>query len=84
VATPKRQVRLTAQHVGQLGGEYAARFQARPHRPQGIVFVHRSGAEHAYQPLVRVDRQLSPVPLQDCCQARNRLLDDDLVRFRIH
>ena len=74
---------ISPEHVGHLGGEYAARFQARPHRPQGIVFVHGSGAEHAYQALVRADRQLSSVPLQDCCQAMNRLLADDFVRLRI-
>ena len=51
--------------------EQAARFQTRPHRPQGIVFMHGSGAEHAYQALVRADGQLSPVPLQDRGQAGN-------------
>ena len=74
---------ISPEHVGHLRGEYAARFQARAHRPQGIIFVHGSGAEHAYQALVRADRQRSSVSLQDCCQAMNRLLADDFVRFRI-
>src|SRR5262249_41707369 len=51
--------------------------------PQGIVFVYGSGTEHAYQALVRADRQLAPVPLQDCGQARDRLLVDDFVSLRI-
>ena len=45
--------------------------------------MHGSGTEYAYQALVRGDRQLSSVPLQDCCQARNQLLVDDFVSLRI-
>ena len=61
---------MTAQQNARFGVERVSRLQARPHRPKSIVLVQAGYAEYAHQAFTGADRQLSAVPLENCCQTR--------------
>ena len=74
---------VMAQQDARLGGERLSRLQAGPGRPEGIIFVQGSDAEHAHQVLAVARRQLSAVPLEHGCQARDHVLVHDAMGLRV-
>ena len=74
---------ILARQDARLGGERLSRLQAGPRRPEGVVLVQGSDTEHAHQVLAIAGRQLSAVPLEHGCQARDHVLVHDAMGLRV-